>query len=270
MPEIGEVERLRNHLCDYLPGRNVERFTAPINSTNPKRYVLGDWDTFSTGVKAGTIITVHRYGKHLFIMLTNGMWRVHMSSTGWFTREGTAGPAIEQGFLHPIKPENIKLRFHTDDGATWNWHDQRTWGRWDWSLNQFNPLAHPALKDYGPDWILQPMDAALALQDAKRGTVQTALTDQHIACGVGYYLSLEALHRTKIRPDRKTASLSANEKWMLAGAIQEQIKLALNSHNHDHWKVFRRKTCGTCGGPITHKRNDKGGRGLYYCEECQL
>jgi formamidopyrimidine-DNA glycosylase len=118
-----------------------------------------------------------------------------------------------------------------------------------------------------------------------RTVVKPLLMDQKKIGGIGNIYANDALFHAEIDPRRKANSLSSREIKKLYESIMYVLKKGLDSGGaseltfvnilgqdggyQNHTLVYRKrgKKCPKCGGEI--KFTKLGGRGTYFCENCQ-
>jgi len=258
-------------------GRTITKITAPASSPNPKKYATGcEWSFFSQFVRARPIDDLRRHGKSLEVSFANTAeyWYIHLSSTGWFMPGNEAAMAVAKtdgiykNFLHSVNDGNVRVRFHLDDGQIWNYHDPRTWGKWE--------IRSPLLStpSRGPDWISDQPAAILALQSYQsKRTVKDVLCDQSISAGLGNYLAVEACFLAGIHPHARWSALTDHTKRHLGRAAAKIVNDSLASDSHAHWNVFDKagKQCPIhAEQSILYTKDGKNGkRGSYFCPICQ-
>ena len=285
MPEIIEVEKLRRQLSPAWWTRKIIKFWWETEaSVDPRKFVQGDWDTFVSGVMNEPIYRVWRVGKILWVAL--GLerdrpikgWKIHMSSTGWLMpgNEKAALVAqvdpIYQNFLHSVSEKNIRIKIELNDGQIWNYHDSRTWSKWE-LCEVTSPREDSQIKAFGPDWIEEMDDAADALiMTTTRRRLKDVLTDQRLAAGLGNYLACEVAWRARIHPHRRFDTITPSDRKKLACTVIATLALSMAKTDHSHWAVFKRvgKACWYCGGLIEYVKDGKGARGSYFCGGCQI
>jgi len=285
MPEIVEVEKLRRQMAPAWWTRKIKRFTwSEFASVDPRKFVQGDWDEFARGVLDVPIFGIWRVGKLLWVALgldrnvpVKG-WKIHLSSTGWIlpgnelaAKSGRIDP-IYQNFLHSTSDRTIRIRIELHDGQVWNYHDARTWSKWELSPHG-TPLLDPQVQSFGPDWLEYPEKASEALSFVKtRRRLKDVLTDQKVAAGLGNYLACEAAYLAGLHPHRRFDTISTEHRALLCGAITILLRVSLGSPDHSHWNVFKRKgeECNRCKSPIQYVKDSGGKRGSYFCGVCQI
>jgi formamidopyrimidine-DNA glycosylase len=109
--------------------------------------------------------------------------------------------------------------------------------------------------------------------------------DQTFISGIGNLYAAESLFRAKISPARKADTLSDQEKQTLfsviktvlheaircgGSSVDDYVRLSGRKGNYArHHRVYGRKgkPCLVCKTAI--KRTNLGGRGTYFCPQCQ-
>jgi endonuclease VIII len=158
-------------------------------------------------------------------------------------------------------------------------------------LNVQTQDAHPYIAKLGPEVLSDEVShdqirARLALFPRK--VVADALLDQHVLAGLGNYLRADILFVAQINPLKKIGALSGAQMSRLAkackllparsvaqkgvirplSAYKASVKSGLD-FEASRFYVFDREgqACWRCDLPIL--RVTQGGRGLFYCEQCQ-
>jgi len=269
MPEITEVERLRQTFEQYWVGRSIKSF-AP-QAARDLKYIQGDVEEWVKGIQKTPLVEVKRWGKKLFLHLKRGCWEIQLRSTGWFVpAEVNARDPLTDNFLHSINPKSLRMIFELSDGQEWEYHDPRTWGKWFW--HETDHISYKEMRAY-PDWLLDPYGATMALWEVESGrTAKDVLLDQKLTAGLGNYMSCEILHRAGVHPHTKWSSLSRVVKGKITYCVKDFIKQSTGTNDHAHWLVFNRLKmgCRSCAkDSIAYVKDRSSGRGSYYCPTCQ-
>ncbi len=281
MPELPEVETVRNGLIPHLVGRRISfvdlrrddlRFPFP--------------NGFEEGLTDSRVEAIDRRSKYLLFRLDNGLtWLSHLGMTGVWTIDSDG-----EG-----KHDHVHIEF--DDGAvTATYTDHRRFGIMDLFATE-DECEQKLLAGLGPE----PLTAEftiLALKDAlngRRTPIKTALLDQRIVAGLGNIYVSEILHRAHISP-LKTAAVVAGKSRRISVAIErihrqtnEVIFEAIEAGGSTisdfrgvsgsgdlgyfphRFTVFNREgePCknDSCAGTI--RRIVQSGRSTFYCPKCQ-
>jgi formamidopyrimidine-DNA glycosylase len=266
MPELPEVETIKNELLPHVIGRTIksvdvfwDRMVKQLPVEEFKKQVVGQ-----------KITALLRRGKYLFFHLSGGFILVmHMKMTGSLV----------------MNPENTKYAraiFHLDNGKAMYFHDPRKFGKM-WLekdtkavINQLGP--EPLDEDFTP----ATLEKILSKRTAP---VKPVLLDQSIIAGIGNMYADESLFAARIHPEKPANKLTKAEINRLHGAIQAVLLKALKNKGasirnyirpdgapgtaHDEFSVAHGtgKNCPRCGTPI--KRIVVRGRGTYLCPKCQ-
>jgi len=181
-------------------------------------------------------------------------------------------------------PGGAKSRvvFKFSDGKILDFNDQRLFGELrlldDWESLKF-------IQELGPE----PLDLTLqefkVLLDARKTKIKPLLMEQAFIAGLGNIYAAEILFRAKINPARAANSLTEREKDALLRQIKEVLRAAIKSGGSSvddyvrlsgkkgnyvrYHRVYGRqeKPCFICQTPI--KRIVLGGRGTFFCPQCQ-
>ncbi|NXU49035.1 NEIL3 Endonuclease, partial [Turnix velox] len=100
------------------------------------------------------------------------------------------------------------------------------------------------------------------------------LLDQAVLPGVGNIIKNEALFDSGLHPAVKVCQLTKEQICHLVKMTRDFALLFYKCRRtgaalYRHYKVYRRRSCGQCGGTITACRLGEYGRMTYFCSECQ-
>jgi formamidopyrimidine-DNA glycosylase len=282
MPELPEVETVRQGLVPVLEGRRLKRVIARRGDL---RFPLPK--DFAERLTGRRVEKLTRRAKYILAHLDRGeILIIHLGMSGRFQIEGG-----ELGrFLHnagsPGKHDHIE--FETDRGVRIVFSDHRRFGMMDLfpsdQIGQYRFLA-----EIGPEPLAESFTGPelAARLKGKKAPIKAALLDQRVVAGLGNIYVCEALFRSGISPKRKSASLKAPEtarlvddiKVVLHEAIEaggstlrdyKQTSGALGYFQH-RFRVYDREgeCCSRegCAGVI--KRIVQSGRSTFFCSTCQ-
>ena len=106
MPELPEVETVREGLSKWVSGRRVAQVEV-LHPRATRRHVAGPVD-FAAALRGVTVTQVHRRGKYLWLALDSGDAVVgHLGMSGQMIMQPT-GAADEK---------HLRIRFRFDDGG---------------------------------------------------------------------------------------------------------------------------------------------------------
>ncbi len=270
MPELPEVETVRNELAPRVIGRTIRDVTLVwdgiVREPAPAE--------FCAGVIGQAVESVRRRGKYLFIGLGNGRYLVvHLKMTGSLI----VGSATDE------PPRFTRAVIHLDDGTAVFFRDPRKFG----VLRLVDDVGF--LEDrLGPEPLDEGFTPEVFAGRLARRTapIKAALLDQKVLAGVGNMYADEVLHAAGINPWRPAGSLTREETDRLYREIRRILWAAIGNKGasvdtyfrpdgsegsaHYEFKVAHGLgggRCSYCGGEI--RREVVRGRGSYYCPRCQ-
>lgn len=294
MPELPEVETIRLGLQKYLVGKiieDVEVWLKKIVTGGPKNII---------GAK---VKDVRRFGKGLVIDLDNGYSiAAHIKLTGQFIYRDTqtsnvklspkVGSQIPNKFTHVI----FKLKAQTSNvkSATQNskvgdaylyYNDIRQFG-WIKIVKSDKIKEISFFKDLGPEPFKDLTFLVFEkIVKSSNVAIKPLIMDQKKIGGIGNIYANDALFDSQIDPRRKAKSLKDTEIKKLYNSILKVLKKGLENggaseqnfvnalgqegkYQH-HFLAYARdgQKCVRCGNVM--KKITLGGRGTYFCPNCQ-
>ncbi|MFC2011466.1 DNA-formamidopyrimidine glycosylase [Chloroflexota bacterium] len=270
MPELPEVETVKNELLPYVIGRQITGVTLVWEGIVKESSV----EEFRSRIIGQEITGIARRGKYLIIGLSSDdLLIIHLKMTGaLLIGEDSSGvPKYTRAIIHLDKDINIFFR------------DPRKFGVMRW-LKDTSSIE----SKLGPE----PLEASFTPQvladrlAKRRAPIKALLLDQKVIAGIGNMYADEALFAAKINPWRLGGGLSQEEIKRLHSVIQRILWLAIGNKGasvqnyyrpdgtlgtaHFEFKVAhgRGKYCPNCGTPI--ERIVVRNRGTYFCPKCQL
>lgn len=279
MPELPEVETIRLGLQKYLVGKkivDVEVRLKKIFSGDPKNII---------GAK---IVSVDRFGKGLVINLNNGYSiAAHIKLTGQLIYRDAqtskvklsskVGTEIPNKFTHII--------FKLSGDAYLYYNDIRQFG-WIREVQSSKLKDISFFKDLGPEPFKDlTFEKFREIVDKSNLAIKVLIMDQKKIGGIGNIYANDALFDAQIDPRRKAEKLSNEEIKKLYDSILKVLKKGLENggaseltfvnalgqegkYQH-HFLSYGKdgKKCVRCGSII--KKIALGGRGTYFCPNCQ-
>ena len=270
MPELPEVETVKNELLPYVVGQHITGVTLAWEGIVRQPSA----SEFRSRLIGQEITGITRRGKYLIFGLSSGTLLIfHLKLSGSLL--------ISQDSSQPPKYTRAIINL---DKASIFFRDPRKFGKM-WLVENTEPI----IGKLGPE-PLEPSftPQVLAQRLAKRkAPIKAILLDQNFVAGIGNMYADEALFAAKIHPERPGSSLSIEEIERLHQAIQQLLWAAIDNKGasvenyfrpdgtlgtaHFQFQVAHRRggeTCRVCGTPIERKpiRN----RGSYFCPKCQL
>lgn len=278
MPELPEIESIKNHLEPLLVGKTI--YDVFIIS---RKHVSGNIAL----LKGKTITSLSRHGKILTLTFSPTLHlSFHLKMSGQLLFHTNAQAAVFSGVIPlnggntlPGKATRAYLTF--THGSALFFNDSRGFG---WAKVTRSPLQMP-----GPD-ALSPFFTKEGFFNAlknRRSPIKSVLLNQSVVAGVGNIYANDALWSAGILPTRPANSLSYAQVEALYHSIlatlQEGIKLKGTSSNDEtyvlpdgtkgayqtRYKVYARERmpCRRCQQAIVRIKHD--GRSSFYCPSCQ-
>jgi len=286
MPELPEVETVKNGLNKLLPGLKIIRvkFDWPKSFPNPQSEV----DEFLVG---STIMDIRRRAKVLMIDLsTEYSLVIHLKMTGQLVFRGKenfgAGHPTDS-LIGDLPDKSTRVTIDFDGGSRLYFNDQRKFG-WMRLIPTIEIPNIDFMKKVGPEPLEQDFstnDFINRLLKRKNSNIKAVLLDQTIIAGVGNIYADESLFAAKIHPESTVIAIPKNRLKILYKELRAVLLLSIEKggstdRNYvdaegrrgsyiDFAKVFRKENipCLICGHEIIKTR--VAGRGTHICAHCQ-
>ena len=287
MPELPEVETVRRGLEPVMQGA---RFAAVEARRRDLRWPLPS--DFAARLQGQAVTGLGRRAKYLLVDLSSGeVLLMHLGMSGSFRVAHDGGERTHERTQHLTHDHVV---FHMSNGARIAFNDPRRFGSMK-LIRRAELDREPLLRALGPEPLGNAFDAALLAGACagKKTSLKAALSDQRVVAGLGNIYVCEALHRARLSPKRRAATIATrggapNER---AQALVEGIRAVLNDaiaaggsslRDHKrtdgelglfqhHFAVYDRegRRCPRrgCGGTI--KRIVQGARSTFFCPVCQ-
>ncbi|MBD0418916.1 Fpg/Nei family DNA glycosylase [Streptomyces sp. TRM S81-3] len=271
MPELPEVEALRDFLTEHLAGHEIVRVLPAAIS------VLKTYDPPLTALEGHRVAAVHRYGKFLDVETADGPHLVtHLARAGWLQWRDS----LPDGPPRPGKGP-LALRVALETGAGFDLTEAGTQKRLAVYVVR-DPQEVPGVARLGPDPLADDFDEArfAGLLAGERRQLKGALRDQSLIAGVGNAYSDEILHAAKMSPFKLASSLTPEETALLYRALRETLTEAversrglaagrLKAEKKSGLRVHGRtgEPCPVCGDTI--REVSFSDSSLQYCPTCQ-
>jgi len=270
MPELPEVETIKNELLPHIVGHRITSITLFWDGMVRQPSV----EEFCSRLIAQEITGVARRGKYLIFSLNSGnLLIIHLKMTGSLL--------IKPASAEPDK--FIRAVIHLDKGTELYFCDPRKLGVM-WLVEDKNAIVgklgpEPLEADFTPQVLAQRLNNRMA-------PIKALLCDQTFIAGIGNMYADEALFAAGIHPVRLGGNLSQDEVGRLHQAIQQVLWSAIGNKGasvdtylrpggelgtaHFQFQVAHYlggKFCPVCGTPI--ERIPVRNRGSYFCPNCQ-
>jgi formamidopyrimidine-DNA glycosylase len=267
MPELPEVETIKNELSPWVVGQSFTQVTildaklvSGVSAQEVCHQLIGQ-----------KLESLERRGKYLIFHLSNGRSLImHLRMTGVLL----LNPKGDDRYARAV--------FHFSNGHRLVFSDRRRLG-----LILLVDDADTVVGKLGPE----PLDESFAPDILEQRLsrhhipIKAALLDQHIVAGIGTMYADEALFAACIHPLRKANALSPEEVQTLYQSIRRVLRAAIGSKGasvdsyirpegelgtaHFDFKVAHKggERCPICGGTI--ERVVVQNRGTYFCPRRQ-
>lgn len=279
MPELPEIETIKNDLAPQVMGTIITQVTFP---PDPKIRILRRFPSqqeFIREVKGTKVQDLRRRAKYLIIELFPAKTLViHLGMSGQLllTKSGT-----------PYEPYTRAV-FHFNKGTELRFIDPRKFGEIFLKLPSLQ--SHPlSLDRLGPEPLEKDFSITCLTRivQKSRRAIKTLLLDQKSIAGIGNIYSDEILFNAKINPTRLANTLDEGDIKLLHHSIRKILKDAIDNRGttaadkryrdgsgkkgnfQKKLKVYQRRgtPCFSCGTIIKSIR--VGGRSASFCPHCQ-
>ncbi|GAA5159466.1 bifunctional DNA-formamidopyrimidine glycosylase/DNA-(apurinic or apyrimidinic site) lyase [Pseudonocardia eucalypti] len=286
MPELPEVEVVRQGLADHVIGRRVTGVQV-LHPRAVRRHVLGAADVIGR-ITGHTLTAARRRGKYLWLELDGD--QPDGPSEAVLAHLGMSGQMLVAGRAVPPHKHLRMLLDFADGGPQLRFVDQRTFGGL--SVEELveadgallpKPIAHIARDPMDAGFDAEAVVTALR---ARRTELKRALLDQSLVSGIGNIYADEALWRARlhgVRPTGKLTRVAArnvlsaatevmNEALAQGGTSFDALYVNVNGNSgyfERSLNVYGRedRPCRRCATPI--RREPFMNRSSYYCPRCQ-
>ena len=270
MPELPEVETIKNELLPHIIGHRITGVTLLWEGIVRQPSV----QEFYSHLLGQRLTSIARRGKYLiFSLSSDDLLVIHLKMTGsLLLKPASAEP---DKFTRAILHLNKEIQLHFNDprklGVMWLVEDTNS------IVGKLGP--EPLETDFTPQVLLKRLNNRTA-------PIKALLCDQTFIAGIGNMYADEALFAARIHPLRSGKGLSRDEVERLHDAIQQVLWSAIGNKGasvdtylrpggelgiaHFQFRVAHRlsgRLCPMCGTPI--ERIPIRHRGSYFCPKCQ-
>lgn len=273
MPELPEVETVINTIRPHIVNKEIEKIEVYYD-----RLIQSNLDEFKTKLINQKFINVTRYGKFIFLHLTNDFVIItHLRMEGKFRFENS----------HNLRKKHTSAGFFFKDGTSLAFDDTRKFGLM-YLSDEANFKETKMIKKLGieANKISENDYEFLIKKFKKNKCIKELLLDQSILAGIGNIYADEILFSTKINPFRKGNDISDEKYHEIFQASNEILNKAITlggSTIHSFHpsegvdgKFQETLLCyGKSGTPCpncntTLHKDFIGGRGTTFCPNCQI
>ena len=271
MPELPEVETIKNGLAPYVKGLKI--FNV-ISRCHKLRWPIPD--NLHELLVNKIITDVTRRGKYLLFHFDGGTLIIHLGMSGRLCLVTNNNP--------PKRHDHVDIIFN--DRCMLRYTDPRRFGAILVTSN--NPLNHPLLTTLGVEPLTNNLTAEYLMQCAKtrKVAVKQFIMDGKIVVGVGNIYAAESLFLAKIHPLTPANVLTLSQwqnliniiKQVLTQAIAEggtTLKDFVNGFGKPGYFVQKLNVYGRAGQACVVCENVLhscvlGQRSTVFCESCQV
>lgn len=282
MPELPEVETVRRQLEQVITGKQI----AQIEVFKEK-----SWNGDIPTIVGQKVDRVERRSKVLLIRLVNQYTLlIHLKMSGQLIyvdgqfRTGGGHPTAD--WVQDLPSSHTRIAITFSDQTKLFFNDQRIFG---WIRALPDEAADRSLEGLAPD-VIDPLITPEYLFEKtahRKVPIKQLIMDNQVVAGVGNIYACDALNLAKISPLRPAGTLSKEKITRLLRSMKEVVQLGIDlggstsdgkyvnvnglaGKYQDVMRVYDRKglACPNCGAMITKIK--LGGRGTYYCPNCQI
>ncbi len=269
MPELPEVETIKNELAPYIVGRRIASITVLdetlVREPSP--------DELRARVAGQEVKSLDRRGKFMLFSLASGdILAIHLRMAGTLILSTDSAET----------PTSTRAIIDLDDGTRIFFRDPRKF-----AIMELVRDKTKITSKLGPEPLEDSFtpDVLASILAGRSAPIKALLLEQDLIAGIGNMYADEALFMARIHPLRKGSSLTREEIERLHHAIRTVLKEGIERKGASIVNYFRphgekgaaqtgfkvahgrNKTCPECGGPV--KRITVRGRGTYFCPCCQ-
>ncbi len=237
MPELAEVETVRQQLEKHLVGHKIKEITT--DPADRFLFAFAPIPEVTKALKGAKIIGTGRKGKYFWLKLNRKPWPIfHLGMSGnvaildpkakkqheriW----GGAKLWSEENKTYRERLWFSRLLLKLDGGIEMAFLDPRRFGRM-WLTD--DPETHPRIKALGFDPMIDFPSAKVLAEKLKRRkkSIKSVLLDQSLFAGVGNWLADEILYQAKLSPHHLAAKLTPAQIKSLHKAVLSVVKKAV-------------------------------------------
>ncbi len=269
MPELPEVETIKNEIAPYLVGRTIQAVELIWSGIIKEPSV----DEFQRRIAGRKVLGLRRRGKYLLLPLSSGETLVlHMKMSGSLL--------VSNGCAE--LPSYTRAAILLDDGRKILFRDPRKFG-----VIRLVRDPETVVGKLGPEPLEPGFTEELFAELLRRRSapIKAVLCDQDFIAGVGNMYADEALFAAGIHPLRGANTLSNEEVRRLFNGVRHVLECGIGNKGasirnyyrpdgatgtaHLEFKVAhqRGEPCPVCGTPLSYIK--VRGRGTYFCPKCQ-
>lgn len=218
------------------------------------RRALGNSSLDLTRMEGRRVIALSSWGKHFLIEFSGFSLRVHMLMFGSYR-------------IDERKPSPPRVSLQFDHGelniyaSSLKYIEGKLDETYDWRTDVMNDAWDPRL-------------ARRRLKQQPDTLICDALLDQELFAGVGNIIKNEVLFRQRVHPESTVGALPPRVLGRVIADARAYSFLFLEWKRafelKKHWQIHTKRTCPTCGGPVSKTYPGKSRRRTFFCPNCQI
>jgi endonuclease-8 len=218
------------------------------------RRALGNSSLDLTRMEGRRVIALRSWGKHFLIEFSGFSLRVHMLMFGSYR-------------IDERKPSPPRVSLQFDNGelniyaSSLKYVEGKLDETYDWRTDVMNDAWDPRL-------------ARRRLKQQPDTLICDALLDQELFAGVGNIIKNEVLFRQRVHPESTVGALPPRVLGRVIADARAYSFLFLEWKRafelKKHWQIHTKRTCPTCGGPVSKTYPGKSRRRTFFCPNCQI
>jgi endonuclease-8 len=218
------------------------------------RRALGNSSLDLTRMEGRRVVALRSWGKHFLIQFSGFSLRVHMLMFGSYR-------------IDERKPSPPRVSLQFDNGelniyaSSLKYIEGPLEDTYDWRGDVLSPAWDPRL-------------ARRRLKQQPDTLICDALLDQTLFAGVGNIIKNEVLFRTRVHPESTIGNIPPRTlgKVIADARTYSEAFLAWKKSGtlRQHWQVHTKRTCPTCGGPLSKTYPGHSKRRTFFCPNCQV
>ncbi|WP_447784551.1 DNA-formamidopyrimidine glycosylase family protein [Stenotrophomonas bentonitica] len=215
---------------------------------------LGNSSLDLTRMEGRRVIALRSWGKHFLIEFSGFSLRVHMLMFGSYR-------------IDERKPSPPRVSLQFDNGelniyaSSLKYIEGKLDDTYDWRTDVMNDAWDPRL-------------ARRRLKQQPDTLICDALLDQELFAGVGNIIKNEVLFRQRVHPESTVGALPPRVLGRVIADARAYSFLFLEWKRafelKKHWQIHTKRTCPTCGGPVSKTYPGKSRRRTFFCPNCQI
>jgi formamidopyrimidine-DNA glycosylase len=212
MPELPEVETVRQGLHDVIVGQRIEA----VYQYSPKlRYPI---DLPKAQLKNQTITAIHRRSKYLLFQLSQDRFLCHLGMSGRIS--------IIDHYQQPrTRHDHVDIQLQH---CCLRYHDPRRFGAL-MLVDDFD--HHRLLVDLGPEPLSRQFNSRYLQKRLchRKIAIKQAIMNSHLVVGVGNIYASEALFHAGIHPETPSGQIAPEQVTALVAAIKKTLRAAIKA-----------------------------------------